>query len=304
MSIKQCPECFALDSFLVDSREGNVVCQSCGRVQQSRIIDEYSESRNFAKEATTKGEGDLKRIGSANISLLSDSGLATYISDGGLGSQLTKISQRSTHSAIDKTLNKGFRNLEDYCRHLNLADKVEEESKKIFKFICEKKALKGRQHLAVIAACIFMAARKTYQSRSIKELSIVMQVDRSDIHRSISLIQKHMPSRWKLTPAAEYAEQLAVHLGFPQRYIKYTKVLAQRTSDKGLVTGKNPMSVAAASVYMIAIVAGLGRALAEVSEVASKKDVTIRNCYRIMCIHKYDLLAGFDSGFDLNRLVF
>jgi len=301
MSLKSCPECFGVDSFLVDYREGNVVCQDCGCVNETRIIDESAESRSFSKESSFLGSDDSKRICSANINLLSDKGLCTYISN--KESPLEKWNQRLTQTGIDKTLNKGFKNIDEYCHFLHLSDQVAEEAKKTFKLICEKKALKGRQHIAVLAACIFMGARKSSQSRSIKELSRTMCVERGDIHRSISLIQKHMPSRWKLTPASEYAEQLAVVLKFPPLLQVASKTVARRAHDSGLVTGKNPMSVAAAAVYMVGVTAGCVKAFTEISEVASKKDVTIRNCYKVMYSHKHQLLSGFDCSLDINRLI-
>ena len=293
MSMKECYDCYAVDSFVVDYREGTVVCQSCGCVQESHLISENSELRTLSKETSSLGEDSSNRIGGRANSLLSDQGLSTYVS--GTSNDIAFWTKKIGTSGSDKTLLKGFRNIQDYCHTLNLNEKVEEEAKKIFREISEKRGLKGRQHLAVIAACIFIAARNTNQSRSIKELICVTSLMRGDLHRSISLIQKHTPSRGNLTPAAEYAQQLSVQMNLSHKLQKVARCLAQRSNEKGYVTGKNPMSVAGAAVYMTCVLAGMPKTFSEVSRASAKKDVTIKNCYKIMCKYQKELLVGLEN---------
>lgn len=77
--MSQCVECKSERSFVVDDREGTVVCVNCGRVQAERIIDDTAEWRNLTEEDGSMGS-DPRRVGMPNNELLTDKGLCTVIS--------------------------------------------------------------------------------------------------------------------------------------------------------------------------------------------------------------------------------
>lgn len=302
MSGRHCIDCRAVDSFLIDYREGNVTCGTCGRVQESRIIDESSEWRNFSKENSARGGDETKRAGSANITMLADQGLCTFISsDGTKDSMLARYGQRSAQSGLDKTLQKALRSFEEYCNVLTLNRNVEEEAMKLFKTISEQRALKGRQHNAVVSACIFLAARASYSSRTIKDIINVTQADHTDTLRCISMIKKVTPSRG-CNPAEEYAQQLSVRLKFNPKCQRGAKIIASRAIEKGMLTGKNPMTVAGVSVYMVSCVAQLDIKLPEISRASNKTENTLRNCYKNIFSRRFELLKDIDSSWNLDLL--
>jgi len=73
--IDQCEECKSKD-LVTKQREGTIVCQSCGLVQQSRIIDETSEWRTFSTETSNSG-GNPSRVGGRLNPYLSNYGIDT-----------------------------------------------------------------------------------------------------------------------------------------------------------------------------------------------------------------------------------
>lgn len=72
--VRPCKDCGVSEFISIDYREGNIVCQKCGLIQEQRIIDETSEERCFA---TDHCEMRLTRTGNINNTLLNDSGLST-----------------------------------------------------------------------------------------------------------------------------------------------------------------------------------------------------------------------------------
>jgi transcription initiation factor TFIIB len=266
---------------IINYTEGNIVCRYCGIVTVTRIIDESSEWRNFAKDSSAQGGDDPKRVGEANNDLLRDRGICTVISgNGNKDAALTRWSQRSMQTSADKTLNRGFHTIDELSLSMTLQDTITEEAKKLFKEIDERKSLKGRSHNAIIGSCIFLACRKKNNPRSIREISLQLNVDKKDILKCYSTIKKVLPMRHCTKSAAEYAKRYANELGMNEMENRYSQKLAERANELGIVTGKNPLTVASAAVYMVGLLSGNGRTYTEISDTSSIKDITIRKCFK------------------------
>ena len=63
-----------------NTKQGNIVCQACGLVQSSRIIDETAEWRSFGSDnAQNDNKADMNRVGGRTNPFLSNSGLDTNV---------------------------------------------------------------------------------------------------------------------------------------------------------------------------------------------------------------------------------
>jgi transcription initiation factor TFIIIB Brf1 subunit/transcription initiation factor TFIIB len=77
--MERCRYCNSRKVF-TDFKEGNLTCRNCGSVLESRIVDEFDETRNFGKDSVVAGGDVNKRVANiANNHLLSDSGLGTVL---------------------------------------------------------------------------------------------------------------------------------------------------------------------------------------------------------------------------------
>jgi transcription initiation factor TFIIB len=277
----------------LDINEGNVTCTQCGHVQSRGIIDESSEWRNFAKESSSHGGDDPKRVGEANNNLLPDRGICTVISGNGTKDiGLARWNQRSLQGTVEKTLSRGFKSIDDLCNSLNLTDVIKEEAKILFKKIDDQKSLKGRAHNAIVSSCVFISCRKKNNPRSIREISQLLNIDRKDILKCYSLIKKIAPSAHTNKSAAEYSKRYASELQFSEQANRISQHIAERAIENGLVTGKSPLSVASAAVYLVGKLSGEPRSYTEVTEVSSMKEITIKNCYKSFSPYIDVLLEG------------
>ena len=80
-------------------------------MQQSRIIDDSSEWRSFSSE-TGSGGASSNRVGGKWNPFLSNYGIDTVVK-GNNSSEINRISERSSFTAVDKQVNKGFLLLRD-----------------------------------------------------------------------------------------------------------------------------------------------------------------------------------------------
>ena len=285
---KNCEE----KGLIINYTEGNVVCRFCGIVAINRIIDETSEWRNFAKDSSAQGGDDPKRVGQANNDLLSDRGLCTVISGaGGKHAELTRWNQRSIQSNADKILSRGFQTIDELSSTMGLSDVIKEEAKYLFKEIEQKKSIKGRSHNSIVGSCIFLACRKKNNARSIREIGLILNIDKKDILKCYSLIKKELPMKHHNKSAAEYAKRYAYELNMTEVEKRYCIQIAEKASDLGLVTGKNPLTVASAAVYLVSQISGVSKTCTEISDISTIKDATIKKCFKDLKAHKEKLIG-------------
>lgn len=300
----ECTDCRSSEHIVNDYREGIVVCRACGLVQEYRIIDDTYERRNFAKDSSSRGGDDDKRIGGANNHLLEGYGLGTVISAGSAKeSQLSYFNIRASNTGTDRALSRGYSTIDDLCRTLNLNDAVAEYAKEIFKSIEEQKKLRGRSHDAIISAIVFIACKRKNNPRSIREISSISNARKKEVTKCFSLIKKLMPAPSATNSAVDYASLFAVKLKFSETLRRASKDVAERAIHMGIVTGKNPMTVASASIYMVGMLTkDYCKTYREVSDVSHMKDVTIRNCYKEMYNYRRDLIHRWDDSVDIEQL--
>lgn len=155
--ITQCEECKSKD-LVTKSSEGTIVCQSCGLVQQSRIIDEASEWRTFSSETSQGNGANPSRVGGKLNPLLSNFGIDTKLTGGANATEIQKWSDRSSLSAKDKQISKGLRAIRDITTRLNLKEPVFNKACEIYKEI-EDRGIKGISLTAKVATVVFIASR-------------------------------------------------------------------------------------------------------------------------------------------------
>lgn len=78
---KKCSDCKRTE-FAINRAEGTLVCIGCGLVNQSRIIDETSEWRNFSNE-NSDGTNTRDRVGGKLNPYMTDFGMSTMVKGSG-----------------------------------------------------------------------------------------------------------------------------------------------------------------------------------------------------------------------------
>lgn len=188
-----CPECKETPPNLVEEfSSGDMVCDSCGLVLGSRIIDTRSEWRTF-----TDGDGaapiDPSRVGAAPNLLLNGSQLGTTISYAG---KTNRELQRATNKLFDvnnksnKKLLEGYVQISSLCDGFQLPTSVSDTAKHYYKLVEDAKVCKGKKIDPVLASCIFIACRHCQVSRSFQEVFSLTKVSKPEIARTFGLLKK------------------------------------------------------------------------------------------------------------------
>lgn len=282
-TINKCPECSS-KKLIFDEQKGESMCAGCGLVIEKEMVDLGQEWRQF-------DEGPKKGRGGAPLSLQKfDKGLTTNIGEVSdiyrLGekrikkySRLKKWQERVSTS-IERNLRLAMTELRKVASFLNLPNVVKEEASRIYNVVLQRGLVRGRSMEAVISACIYAACRTYNIPRTLDEIAATSDVERKEIGRTYRFITRKLSLEVNPSNPKDYISRFAsvLHLS-PKTQNDALKIL-KRAEASELTSGRGPAGIAAAALYVAALLNLEKRTQREVADVAGITEVTIRNRYK------------------------
>ncbi|KAI8909562.1 hypothetical protein EDD86DRAFT_275602 [Gorgonomyces haynaldii] len=294
-----CPRCKnPTPNIVEDFKAGDLICGDCGVVLGNRIIDTRSEWRTFAN--SDDSSGDPSRVGAAQDPLL-DAKLidSTTISglDGGSGKarDLARAHQRVVHTRGDENIMAAFRSIQHMGEQISLTRPVIDSAKQLFKRVEDDKLLKGKSPEAVQAVCIYIACRENGVTRTYREICQLTRVPKKEIGRCFKLLQPFFEANTAINFDA-YITRFGSQLDIPGYVVN-------RVSEKGILDGKSPISIVAASLYMVSCLSNDPQSAKSIAEVAGCTEATLKNAYRIMFPHANEFLDDLELPLPVASLV-
>jgi len=163
---------------------------------------------------------------------------------------------------------------------LDLPNVVKDEAARVYNFVLQRGLIRGRSMESVIAACIYAACRSYNIPRTLDEISAASEVERKEIGRTYRFIIRKIGI--KVTPSSpkDYISRFAsvLHLS-PKTQNEALKIL-KKAEITELTSGRGPAGIAAAALYVAALLNDEKKTQREVADVAGITEVTIRNRYK------------------------
>ncbi|KAI0980537.1 hypothetical protein GJ496_005844 [Pomphorhynchus laevis] len=274
-----------------DYRAGDMICSKCGLVVGDRMVDVCSEWRTFSSDKDSK---DMSRVGAAENPLLNGEDLSTYVGRANGEASYDqfgnlKYKNRKAVSAMERTLNTGFREIHLMSERLNLPQSVKQQAEVLFKKVYDTRALRGRSQDAVIAASVYIACRRENATRTFKEICAVSRSSKKDIGRCFKQILKCLEESVELIKTDDFMSRFCSHLSISMDVQKMAIHVANRAIDSGMIAGRAPISIAAAAIYLSCNAFGDRRNAKDIGDVAGVADSTIRQVYKMMLTKAHDL---------------
>jgi len=289
--IKRCPECNSIN-LTYDDQKGEVICNDCGLVIEEKMVD-------TGQDFSGKGEGDKKGRGGAPLSIQKfDKGLTTNIGEisdiykleSGQTRKFLRLKkwQERVSTSIERNLRLAMAELRRVAAFLNLPNVVKDESSRVYNFVLQRGLVRGRSMESVIAACIYSACRSYNIPRTLDEIANASDVERKEIGRTYRFIIRKLGI--KVTPSSpkDYISRFSsiLHLS-PKTQNEALKIL-KKADISELTSGRGPAGIAAAALYVAALINDEKKTQREVADVAGITEVTIRNRYKEL-IDRLDL---------------
>ncbi len=285
LNITKCPECGSKNLF-INREKGEINCKSCGLVVEDKMVDHGQEWRDFEDSSGAS----KRRTGAPMTYTQYDQGLGTEV---GQSADLSKLGAKDRNkffrlrkwqyrisTAIERNLKLALAELKRVSSYLKLPKSVEEEAAMIYTQAVQRGLVRGRSMESVVAGTLYAACRRHEVPRTLDELSEASGIEKKEIGRTYRFIARELGISIQPSNPIDYIARFASSLKLnPETQSKSVEIL-EMAQNKELTSGRGPTGIAAAALYVAALMHGEKRTQREVADVAGVTEVTIRNRYK------------------------
>ncbi|MBN1502856.1 transcription initiation factor IIB [Candidatus Woesearchaeota archaeon] len=298
--VKKCPECGGINLFW-NKEKGEVICKDCGLVVEDKMIDFGQEWREFDAESAEK----RRRTGAPITYTQYDQGLGTEV---GRKADLYSLEKRNKNkffrlrkwqyrisTAIERNLKLALAELKRVSSYLKLPKSVEEEAARIYTLAVQRGLVRGRSMESVVAGALYAACRRHEVPRTLDELSEASGIEKKEVGRTYRFITRELSITILPSNPCDYIPRFASSLKLTAKTQSKAVEIIEEAQKAELTSGRGPTGIAAAGLYVAALINGEKRTQREVADVAGVTEVTIRNRYK-------ELLEKLDLEKDIKKL--
>jgi len=303
---EKCNECNGED-IIEDKKRGDMICRDCGLVLHAHLVDFSSEWRGFSEN---RGNVDPCRVGTP-VNPLLGSRLGTILSKGLKGSnflneRLIRTQNQSAMQKVDRFLFNSFTKISIILEKGSLSKNIKEKSEELFKIYFDhltlksdgsrkKFSLRKNETKSTIAAVIFLVCRNESLPRSFKEISEISKISKKDIGIRVRAIERSLRgvkiSRNRNTD--DFIKRFCTKLSLPESSSSIAEKIAILVREKDGLYGRNYISVAAASIYIITQLSNsnFGPTISDIAKVSGTSEVTIKSAYKAMFPYRNEIIG-------------
>lgn len=295
----KCLECGS-KNIISDYERAEIVCGTCGLVIEDNLVNTGPEWRAFDHEQRDK----KARVGAPITYTIHDKGLSTtidwrnkdihgrHIPAGNLArmNRLRKLQKRIRVSGSrERNLVFALSELDKYSSILGLPRSVREEASVFYRKAVENKLIRGRSIETAVAASIYFACRRCNLARTLEEIAAVSKISKKELGRTYRFLARELKMKTPLTSPVDYVPRFASELNLSGEVQSKAIEIIKKAAENDLISGKGPVGVAAAALYIASIHLGEGKPQKDVAKVAGVSEVTLRNRYK-------ELKGQIDNG--------
>lgn len=284
-NLRKCPECESKNLYH-NIDKGEITCRDCGLILDDKNISLGKEWRNFEESESD----EMRRSGAPSSYMKYDMGMGTSIGtetdnfniDKKHRYKLQRLKkwQKRLSTVMEKNLKIALGELRRLSSILNLSNSVEEDSGKIYTEAVQKNLIRGRSIEAIVAGVVYASCRRQNIPRTLEEISTASGVGKKEIGKNYRYIIRELKLKILPSNPVDYISRFGSVLNFsPKAQSKSITILSQSLS-LDLTSGRGPIGIAAAALYIAGILEGERKTQRDISEVSGVTEVTIRNRYK------------------------
>jgi len=290
--VEKCPECTS-KNLVHDNDTGETICGDCGLVLYERLFDKGPEWRAF----TLQEKASRSRVGAPTSMSIHDKGLSTTISqiDRDAFGRKLPVSTRlqmwrlrkwqirsRVHSSIDRNLAQAMGELDRLSGTVYIPPQIKEKAALIYRRALDKGLVRGRSINSVMAAAVYASCRESGTPRTLRDISQASLVDKKDVSRCYRLLLQELNVKMPVSDPLTYISKIAEKTGISGRTQGTAIAILREARQKRLVAGKDPMGLAAATLYIASLQNNEKITQKDIAEAAGVTEVTVRNRYKCL----------------------
>lgn len=290
LSQSRCPECKGT-RIIIDFQRGERICSQCGFILESAIIDLHAEWRDFTLHPSLS----KSRAGLPPSLLFHDKGLFTTIDSHDYDGKGQKLSPNNKFHAYrlrkwqarlsiqtpkERNLAIAMAELTRMGSQIHLTKFVEESAAILYRRALEKNLIKGRTIESMVAAALYASCRILNIPKTLSEFKMVSGINPRELSKSYRILVKHLNLKIPTVIPARFVSKFAHDLQISAETQYQAAKILHHAHKRGITSGKDPSSLAAASIYLATIILGENKTQKEIAKVAHITEVTVRNRFK------------------------
>src|SRR3989339_1127789 len=290
--VKRCTECGSV-SLTYDDQKGEIICNECGLIVEEKMVDSGQDAGGQFDKSDKKGRGgapmSMQKFDkglTTNVGELSD----LYKLEPGQTRKFLRLKkwQERVSTSIERNLRLAMAELRVIASYLNLPNVVRDEASRIYNYVLQRGLVRGRSMESVIAACLYAACRSYNIPRTLDEMATASDVERKEIGRTYRFIIRKLGIKVTQSSPKDYISRFSSLLQLSPKTQNEALNVLKDAEKVELTSGRGPAGIAAAALYVAALMNDEKKTQREVADIAGITEVTIRNRYKEL-IDKLDL---------------
>lgn len=288
----KCPECGGTN-LIHDYDTGETICGGCGLVLREQMMDKGPEWRAFTREE----KESRSRVGVPTSYSMHDKGLSTAIGrvDRDAFGRKLPLSTRlqmwrlrkwqirsRVHSSVDRNLAQAMSELDRLSDKAYIPGPVKERAAVIYRKALDKGLVRGRSIAAIAAAALYAACRITETPRNLREIAESSLVNKKDVARCYRLLLRELSVQMPISDPLTYISKIAENARISGQTQGLAVKVLHEARQKRVAAGKDPMGLAAATLYIATKLNDEKKTQKEIAEAAGVTEVTVRNRYKTL----------------------
>ncbi len=193
--------------------------------------------------------------------------------------RLTKWQKRLIESK-DRNLSFALSELQRLISFLGLHRGVHESVAKKYEQAVDRGLVRGRSMESVIAALLYAVCRELGTPRTLEEISEASGVDKREIGRTYRYISREISIRILPASPEHYVPRFSTMLGLSDKTQARSIQILKKAKARDVTSGKGPTGVAAAALYIAAVLNEERKTQREIADAVGVTEVTIRNRFK------------------------
>ena len=290
--VDKCIECGST-SLIHDYDTGETICANCGIVLHEQMIDKAPEWRAFTQEERES----RSRVGMPTSYSVHDKGLSTTmgrVDRDAFGRKLPletrlqmwrlrKWQVRSrVHSSVEGNLSRAMNELDRLSDKLSTRGSVKENAALIYRKALGKDLVRGRSIAAIVAAALYAACRSSETPRTLREIAEASVLNKKEVARCYRLLLRELEIHMPIADPMTYISKIGEKAGISGQTQSLALNILREAKKKLVVSGKDPMGLAAAALYIACLQVNEKKTQKDIAEAAAVTEVTVRNRYKAL----------------------
>jgi len=308
--LNDCPECGNIH-IIEDTTQGILLCKECGTVID-KITDYNPEWKQF-----DDSDNKNARCGLATNPLLPNTTMVTTIGCY-YKNKMKMINDWQATTYKERSIACDFQKINDICVKANIPKCVIDDAKIFYKRVSECKHVcgkregkniitRGKNRICISASCVYIACVKNGTTYTTKEIAKMYGIEEhSEINKSSRYLRKMLKINKKdnvISKPTQFIKRFCVALKIKNCYIIDATRIASNIEKLNLASEHNPISLAAASIFMMADMKGMKYITKrKLERTFGITDVTINKTYKKISKYK-DILINDEKTNEIAKKI-